>query len=391
MTQKKILIFSLAYHPLIGGAEVAIREITNRIPDVRFDMVTMRFNKKLPIREKIGNVNIYRVGLKNKYKFIFSAYNLAKKLHEKNNYDAIWAMMANYAGFSALFFKLKFPNIKYILTLQEGDPISYIKKRVGIFGPIFKRVFTKADVIQVISKYLESFARNMGYSGRIEVIPNGVDVLEFSKHFDAYELENIKHDLNKKSFVNKNGETVEDVFLITTSRLVAKNATEDTIMALKYLPEYVKFIVLGVGQDINKLKNIVSNEGLSDRVIFLGFVDYFDIPKYLKISDIFIRPSVSEGFGISFIEAMATGIPVITTPVGGIVDFLFDPDVNPDKPPTGLFCRVHDPKNIAKKVIKILQNNDLRHTLIHNAKKMVEEKYDWNLVVEDMKKRVFSV
>src|SRR4051812_13253553 len=61
---KRILIFSLAYVPYIGGAEVAIKEITNRMGagEYEFDMITLRFDSNLPKEERIGNVNVYRIG-----------------------------------------------------------------------------------------------------------------------------------------------------------------------------------------------------------------------------------------------------------------------------------------------------------------------------------------
>jgi len=65
MAQKRVLIFALAYYPdAVGGAEVALKEITDRIAseEIVFDMVTIRFNSLLPAYERIGNVNIYRVG-----------------------------------------------------------------------------------------------------------------------------------------------------------------------------------------------------------------------------------------------------------------------------------------------------------------------------------------
>ena len=58
MNNKKILILSTAYYPLIGGAEVAIKEITDRIEDIEFDLLTARMDKNLPKNEKIGNVNV---------------------------------------------------------------------------------------------------------------------------------------------------------------------------------------------------------------------------------------------------------------------------------------------------------------------------------------------
>ena len=59
---KKLLIFSMAYHPHVGGAEVAIKEITDRIADIEFHMVTMRFSRTEPEVEKIGNVLVHRIG-----------------------------------------------------------------------------------------------------------------------------------------------------------------------------------------------------------------------------------------------------------------------------------------------------------------------------------------
>ena len=70
---------------------------------------------------------------------------------------------------------------------------------------------------------------------------------------------------------------------------------------------------------------------------FWGQVDHKEMPKYLKISDVFTRPSRSEGFGISFVEAMAAEIPVVATQEGGLADFLFDPDRNKDKK-TDWYC-----------------------------------------------------
>ena len=60
--KKRILIFSLAYPPFIGGAEIAIKEITDRISDISFDLVTLRLDSNTPAFEKVGNVSVYRVG-----------------------------------------------------------------------------------------------------------------------------------------------------------------------------------------------------------------------------------------------------------------------------------------------------------------------------------------
>lgn len=378
--KKRILIFSLAYYPLVGGAEIAIKEITDRTTDFDFDMVTKRFDKSTKSSEKIGNVYVYRIN-SSKIFFPINAYLFARKLHNKNHYDGIWGMMAAHAGAAAMFFKYSFPKVPYVLTLQEGIPIERIKKLMRPIFPLFKQIFLKADVIQVISSFLGKFADSIGYKGRVVVVPNGVNSTLFSKVSNPQQLAKLEERLNKKE---------NQVFLVTTSRLAEKNALDDVIKALPLLSENIKFLILGVGPLEKNLKDLVKTLKLEDRVLFAGFVKYEDIPLYLHASDIFIRPSLSEGMGNSFIEAMAAGLPVIATPVGGITDFLFDPDKNPEVLPTGLFCEVKNPESIAKQVMRLIENKELKNEIITNAKMLASQKYDWNLVVKIMRTKVFN-
>jgi glycosyltransferase involved in cell wall biosynthesis len=397
---KRILIFSLAYYPKhVGGAEIAIKEITDRIDphEIKFDMVCLRFNSLLPKTETIGNVTVYRIGFSsknptmadikkfplhlNKFFFQFLAAWKAHRLYQKNRYDGIWAMMAHSCGVPATLFKLFHPQVSYLLTLQEGDPPEYIQKKMRLLYPLFKRAFTEADFMQTISTFLANWARRMGYQGPLEVIPNAVNTEYFSQQYSQVELNTLKKKLGKKD---------DDIFIITTSRLVPKNGIEDVIESLQFLPENYKFLILGIGPLENELKLKTKNLRLETRVLFLGQIDHKEMPKYLKISDIFIRPSLSEGMGNSFIEAMAAGIPVIATQEGGIADFLFDPDRNPDKEPTGLAVNVHDPQGIVRQVKRYAADTGLKERIISNARRLVFAKYDWDKIARDMKGKVFS-
>lgn len=361
---KKILIFSLAYLPFVGGAELAVKEITNRISDFQLDMITLRFDKKWPKFERIGNINVHRVDISKLFFPVF-AFLKAQKLHKKNSYGLIWSIMVNRAGFAALFFKFFHSKVKFLLTLQEGDTLDYPKKQMGILWlflkPLFRAIFTKADYVQAISNYLANWAKNIGAKCPIEVVPNGVDIKKF-------EAQNPKSETKNK----------EEKILITSSRLVEKNAVGDVIEALRYLPENIKFLILGEGPLEKDLKLLVTRYELQNRVSFLGHIEHSEMMKYFEKADIFIRPSLSEGLGSAFLEAMAAGVPVIATPVGGIPDFLRDGE-------TGLFCEIRNPKSIAEKVKLLLENETLRNKIIANAKEMVVENYDWNLIAEKMK------
>lgn len=398
---KKILIFSLAYFPKhVGGAEVAIKEITDRInpEDYEFHMVCLRFDKGLPRIEQVGRALVHRIGFStlsptmadlkkfplhlNKFLFQFLAPFYALWLNRKYKYDAIWAMMAHSCGVPAAIFKILSPKTPYLLTLQEGDPIPEILAKARFVMPIFRRGFTKANMVQAISNYLAKWARDMNFEGPLEVIPNAVNIAHFSQNYPETELAELKKKLGKKA---------GDIYLITTSRLVKKNASDDVIRALSLLPKKYHFLILGTGPDEDMLKALVKSKNVESRVHFLGQIQHSEMPKYLKVSNIFIRPSLSEGMGNSFIEAMATRLPVIATQEGGIADFLFDPEKNPDKEPTGRAVPPRDPDAIAR-AVKLFENNkEETQKIINNAERMAKEKYDWNLIAKNMKEKVFDV
>ncbi|TSC60905.1 MAG: hypothetical protein Athens041674_948 [Parcubacteria group bacterium Athens0416_74] len=244
---KRILIFSLTYHPFVGGAEVAIKEITDRVSpeEYAFDMVTLRFDSSLPEVEKRGNITIYRVGPSiqgaqvsdrnlpltlrlAKTLFPFTACAKAYMLSRKNAYDMTWAMMANSAGFGAIFFKYLRPRIPYFLELQDGRAFADMPKRRPILRLIwwlYKKVYTKADKIKTISHFIEREVRSIGYEKEIFVIPNAVDVAKFSREVSGDELAELKARFGKK---------MGDVFLFTASRLVLSRGVEDTIRALSF-------------------------------------------------------------------------------------------------------------------------------------------------------------
>ena len=113
------------------------------------------------------------------------------------------------------------------------------------------------------------------------------------------------------------------------------------------------------------------------------------MPKYLKVSDIFTRPSLSEGMGNSFVEAMAADLPVVATQEGGIADFLFDPDRNPDKPSTGLAVNPRDLEGLAWQFKRLVEDKKLRDEIVKNARELVFAKYDWDKIARDMQEKVF--
>lgn len=386
---KKVLIFSLQYYPFVGGAEVAIKEITDRMSSQEFEfhMVTSRFDSTLPKEEKIGRVIVHRIGLGtrnpeisdlkkfplhlNKYLFQILAPFAAMRLHRVHGFHMTWGMMAHATAVPAGIFKYLHPEVPYLLTLQEGDPTEHIEKMMQPVWPLFRQGFVRADTLQPISSFLLSWGKRMGFKGDAKVIPNGVDSSLFAAALDPEKSRGMKEVLGKKP---------GDVFLVTTSRLVHKNALDDVIRALPLLPENISFVIYGIGPDEKKLRDLAQELGVEKRTKFMGHIEYAQIPLALSACDIFIRPSRSEGMGNSFIEAMAARMPVIATQEGGLSDFLFDEQRNPGVPATGWAVDVNSPEQIAHAVSDILRHPEKVAEVTLNAQDMVLKAYDWGRV-----------
>ncbi|MDZ4221696.1 MAG: glycosyltransferase family 4 protein, partial [Patescibacteria group bacterium] len=181
---KRIAIFSITFHPFIGGAEIAIKEITDRIAGYEFVLYTAKLSDALPDVERMGNILVHRIGTGrrrlDKWLYPFGAARLALIHHKEKPFTMVWAVMATYAGLAALLFKKRQPHVPYLLTLQSGDPDEFIQKRTWFWKKTYAKIYTKADKIIAISSWLAARAKRYGYADAVAIVPNGVDVSNFS-------------------------------------------------------------------------------------------------------------------------------------------------------------------------------------------------------------------
>lgn len=386
----RILIFSLAYSPrLISGAEEAIIEITDRIDprDIEFHLITLRSPKELPRRERVGNVHVYRVGFGGTYLskilFVPLAALTARTLHASCRFDGMWAMMT-YMTLPLMLAKWIGVRVPHAITFQDGDPYEKVFERWFIkpVVPIIDRGIKTAAVIQTISTYLATWPKKRGYAGVVERIYNGANPKDISSDRDVAAISRI-HDTYKK----KKG----DVWLINTARLVYQKGFDDTIHALLKLPDYVKFMIVGGGEDEGRLRELVRTLGLEHRVYFVGHLDRNEVPSYRHAADIFVMPSRSEGLGNAGLSAMASGLPFVGTREGGLAEYVFDDGDNREVGKTAWVVRKDSPDQIAGAVNDILENPENVKEVTERARRMILEKYDWDAIAEDMRTRVFDV
>src|SRR3989338_24206 len=246
----RILVFTTAYRPMIGGSEIALEEMVRHLPDIFFDIVTPRHKRAFLAKECGSNFCVYRVGfglgeLIDKLAFPCLGAWKAFRLMFKHKYTALHAYQASYGGGAAWLVKTFVPKIKFILTLQEGKGLDKQSWGIKFFRNL---IIKKADAVTAISVYLADFARNVNPKAIISVIPNGVDTEKF-----------------------KPGGNPEKNTLITVSRLVQKNGIGDLLKAMKKVVDEIpntKLIVVGDGPLKEDLKLKTLYVKLGDKVIF---------------------------------------------------------------------------------------------------------------------------
>ncbi|MEZ4156349.1 MAG: glycosyltransferase family 4 protein [Candidatus Paceibacterota bacterium] len=377
---RRILVFSTAYLPLTGGAELAVDQIAKRLSEFEFSLITARLKRSLPKEEKVGAVHVYRVGFGfklDKLLLPFLGARKAKKLSAQNTYQKYWALMASQGALACARLKGRNENVKMVLTLQEGDTEKHLLRYTFgskklfklLIKPLYSSIFHLADQVTVISNWLRKRAEKNGFRGEISLVPNGVDLELFTKEVKSEQKEALykEHGLNK-----------DKKYIITTSRLVEKNDIESLVRAVKLLPEDIELLVLGTGPLKTRLENVAVSLDIKKRIHFLGQIAYEKLPDYLALAKVFCRPSLSEGMGNSFIESMAASVPVLATNGGGIPDFLFDNQ-------TGFFVEVKNPESIAEKVKLVLKDEKQTKKVVEAAKQLVSERYSWDVVASKMK------
>ncbi|MCD4705088.1 GDP-mannose 4,6-dehydratase [bacterium] len=155
----RILILSTAYLPLEGPAEEMVKEITNRLKNWEFDLITSKLSSKLDNFERLGNVNIYRLGsgqTLDKYLFPFLAIRKFKELNKKNNYHVIWSVMATYASIASFFISVFVKKLPIMITMVKGEKSQKTQRKIKCIYPFYKLILKQSHSIITFDEELRN-------------------------------------------------------------------------------------------------------------------------------------------------------------------------------------------------------------------------------------------
>jgi glycosyltransferase involved in cell wall biosynthesis len=367
------------YH---GGSEYSWAfEIANRTALKNLDSVVITGFKKLH-NEKPYNIieiqsekKVLDTSIKNAIVFSFK-YFLETERQLKNNFDILHHVLPfsiNRTFNLSLILKRKVtPSVigpvQSSLSLPDWDKL--INKKPLLFY-IFRFVYyllkpvlkilsnltlKRADVVVVINGYTKNLLIKNGIDkNKLIIIPPGIDIKKFEYI----------------SFDKKRSDLVE---LLVVCYLVKRKAVDLVIKAINEVVKEKKNIILriiGDGPQKENLQNLVDKFKLGQYVVFEDFVPNSEVQKYYQKAHIFVSMSRSESWGQMYLEAMASGLPIITTKNNGSLSIIKNERF-------AYLVEQEDYIDLSKKILRLLVNINLIAELGENARFEAEKYYDWD-------------
>jgi glycosyltransferase involved in cell wall biosynthesis len=370
--KRRLLVVSHGFPPYYGGAEHAAGHLAAAaVSSGRWevDVLTSDIGGRLPARERWRGVNVVRVPARKKkwanhnVVELHSFLRSASRNMEIRRPDWILAHFTLPGGEVARRWAGRF-GIPYAVVLHGADVPDSQKGRFGavypLIKPLVRRVWRQAARVIAVSDGLRELALRTWPEGRIEVVPNGVDI----ERFRPAEMPTVR-----------DGGTL---VVVAVARLVEIKGLQHLIAALARIPadmrSQIRLRLCGTGPYEGELRRQVREAGLDAQVEFAGLVPYERIPEEFQGADMFALPSLQEGLPLSLLEAMACGLPVMASRVGGVPAVICDGE-------NGFLIPAGDVEKVSKAIVQLASDSILR-ARVSKAARHTAQSWSWDSIWE---------
>lgn len=343
MSKLNLLMLNYEFPPIGGGAGNAhlclLRQYADN-SDLRIDVLTSAPEPGFFTENFSKNITIYKVGLHKKnlhfwrktevIEWLLKARPCYRKLLRENDYDLVHAFFGFPTGWLCYRSRGKLP---YIISLRGSDVPGY-NIRLGLdyklMTGLFRRIWSCAAAVVANSEGLRRLALEFMPTLDIGVIPNGIDT--------------------EKYYPSQKQEPAKPIKALAVCRLISRKRIDLLIEAVGQTRELgldVRLNIAGEGNLMETLKKLANGLKAADRVIFMGRVPAEQMPDVYRDNDIFVMSSAHEGMSNAMLEAMASGLPIITTRCEGVEELVAD---------NGVVVEQAQPEEIARAIKKLADN-----------------------------------
>jgi glycosyltransferase involved in cell wall biosynthesis len=389
LSTPRICLLTETYYPVVGGGETQARSLAEGLTAQGWQVLvlTRRSDASLPRQEMIGGVPVYRLWPSGtahwkKWGLLLSSGTALWRL--RREYDLIFVSGFRVVGITAVLLA----NLLRKRVILKADSLgemsgSFFAGGLARFGlrpgslpfraflGLRNRILRRADRFVAISTVVaEELLAHPVSDERIERIPNSVDIGRFHP-VSPQKKQALRQQLDLP---------LEGQIVVFSGRLVSYKGLPLLLKVWRDLQtrfNQASLLLVGSGGlDIDnceaELRQYVAGHRLETSVLFSGSVS--NVEDYLQAADIFVFPTENEAFGISLIEAMACGLAVIGTAVGGVQDIL-------ENGRTGLLIPPGDFEPLAASLTRLLADTHLRQRLGTAARQQVEAHYSHDQVI----------
>lgn len=343
MSKLNLLMLNYEFPPIGGGAGNAhlclLRQYADN-SDLRIDVLTSAPETGFFTENFSKNITIYKVGLHKKnlhfwrktevIEWLLKARPCYRKLLRENDYDLAHAFFGFPTGWFCYRSRDELP---YIISLRGSDVPGY-NIRLGLdyklMTGLFRRIWSCAAAVVANSEGLRRLALEFMPTLDIGVIPNGIDT--------------------EKYYPSQKQEPAKPIKALAVCRLISRKRIDLLIEAVGQTRELgldVRLNIAGEGNLMETLKKLANGLKAADRVIFMGRVPAEQMPDVYRDNDIFVMSSAHEGMSNAMLEAMASGLPIITTRCEGVEELVAD---------NGVVVEQAQPEEIARAIKKLADN-----------------------------------
>lgn len=373
------------FYPYVGGAEICVHNVCrslvrkNHVPVVI--TTTPQPETKVDFGYQVEYLWNRTCGLLRRFPFAGKSYlnSRLKQLQQKYDFD-LWQVTGGVPlGIYAVDF-FNEQNIPCILRccgedIQKFPQINYGYRLDGVVDAKVRKTYCRYDGLVALTETVKSEYNSLRIPDeKVRIIPNGVDCSKFKSTKDDH----VRIEDMRRKFCPE-----DEKLILTTGRYHPKKGFDlipDIARSLKSAGCGFKWVIAGSGCNaLNERHSDLSALGIVTTENFTtSDADVFDLPpkqlvELYAAADIYVLPTLIETFGMVLVEAMAAGLPIVTTDAPGVCDVI-DGDVTGVKTPVG------NVELMADKIIELFKDVKLSDHLSSNAWKQAMSSYDWDFV-----------
>lgn len=348
-------------YPTFGGSGVVATELGLALAELGHTVHFISYAQPSRLTHIPSNVFFHEVQVNVYPLFQYPSYDtaLSSKMVDVTLHEKLDLLHVHYAvphATSAFMAKqiLKSKGIKtHVITTLHGTDITLIGQDPN-YIPTVEFSIDQSDGVTAVSEWLKQETyRVLNIQKEIKVIPNFIDLTRFKR-------------IQKQCLLNRYKPNNEKLLIHVSNFRPLKRVT-DVIHIFQHVREQipnVRLLLVGDGPDRSEVEHLCRQLNLCDQISFLG--KYEAVEELLSIADVFLMPSASETFGLAALEAMACGVPVVSSDIGGI------PELN-DNGKSGFLYPLEDTKGMADGVLTILQSDEVLDQFRQNALRTAEK------------------